>query len=102
MVFGQLVTLNLGGALFDLDRLLTIPPICSAFANEVIPHSVPKVSLWNGPGRTPAAPASDAEIRLVSNGPPCPTNRSRPLRRRASILARIRSTSSASIDAALS
>jgi hypothetical protein len=53
--------------------------------------------------RAPAPPASDAETGRLSNGAsPCPTNQSRPLPRWASILARIRSTSSASIDAAQS
>jgi NAD(P)-dependent dehydrogenase (short-subunit alcohol dehydrogenase family) len=56
---------------------------------------------WSG--RAPAPPASYAGKGRVSNGaPPCPTNQSRPLPRWASILARIRSTSSASIDAARS
>src|SRR5260370_26678982 len=55
---------------------------------------------WSG--RAPAPPASDAGMGRVSNGaPPCPTNQSRPLPRWASILARIRSTSLASIDGAI-
>jgi hypothetical protein len=56
---------------------------------------------WSG--RAPAPPACDAGMVRVSNGaPPCPANQSRPFSRWASILARIRSMSSASIDAARS
>src|SRR5262249_17487599 len=56
---------------------------------------------WSG--RAPAPPASDAGMGRVSNGaPPCPTNKLRQLPRWALILVRMRSTSSASIDAARS
>src|ERR1700730_11866713 len=56
---------------------------------------------WSG--RAPALPARDAEIGRLSNGaPPCPTNQVRPLPQWASILARFRSTLSASISAARS
>src|SRR5262249_43374682 len=56
---------------------------------------------WSG--RAPAPPASDAETGRLSNGAsPCPTNQPRPLPRWVSILARIRSTLLASIDAARS
>ena len=59
-----------------------------------------KVGYWNGPAvllphqRVMLGGADD------QSGTPCPTNQSRPLPRWASISASIRSTSSASIDAA--